>query len=195
MNSGLYRIVNIKNGKFYIGSTDDFKRRKTRHWCDLKKNQHNNQYLQHSWNKHGEASFVFEVYKMVESSQLLAEEQKELTVFVGTNNCYNLRKDAVCPVAVGERRSESVKLKISMSQKGKPRWTEEQKKQMSIDRKGRKHSTETLEKFKNRKSSYENVKKAQLFNVGRKYPKSHRENISNGKLKNGNNSSFSICTN
>jgi len=93
-----------------------------------------------------------------------------------------MRKDAKCPVAIGEKRPQWVIKKISETQKGKPRWTEEQKKQMSIDRTGRKHKPETIIKFMNRKSSYENIKKAQLFNVGRCYSEEHKHNISVGKM-------------
>ena len=93
-------------------------------------------------------------------------------------------KDAKCPIYPGEHRSNEVKKKISLAQKGKPRWTDDQKKQMSIDRVGRKHSPETIKKFKLRTSSFENISKAQQFNVGRNYSHEHKWNISVGKLKN-----------
>ena len=55
---------------------------------------------------------------------------------------------------------------------------------MSIDRKGRKHSLETIEKFKNRpKSCYTGIVKAQEFNKTRTYTPEHCKNISLGKLK------------
>src|ERR1700675_2835422 len=179
MNSGLYKIVNKINGKFYIGSSGDIHRRFSRHILDLKKNRHDNQHLQHSWNKYGESNFTFEIYKPCDSSILLIEEQKELDVWVGNKICYNMRKDAKRPTNIGEKRPLWVVKKYADAQKGKPRWTEEQKKQMSIDRKGRKHSLETIKKFKNRpKSCYTGIIKAKQFNEGRIYSKEHCLNIS-----------------
>ena len=123
--SGLYRIVNKINGKFYIGSSNDINRRFSRHLLDLKKNKHDNQHLQYSWNKYGNDGFMFEVYRTCEPPNLLIEEQKELDCWVDKNECYNMRKNAECPTNIGEPRSEEVKKKISLAQKGKQRWTEE----------------------------------------------------------------------
>ena len=44
MNSGIYKITNLKNNKIYIGRAVDLKNRKWRHWCFL----HPNQYKQSS---------------------------------------------------------------------------------------------------------------------------------------------------
>jgi group I intron endonuclease len=184
MNCGLYKIVNEVNEKFYIGSSDNIPRRFSRHVLDLKKNRHDNQHLQSAWNKYGSEKFVFEIYKECERSLLLEEEQKELNTWVGKVECYNIRKDARRPVSIGEHRSKETIKKISQSQKGKLRWTLKQKRQMSIDRKGRKHTSETIEKFKNRATSYINIKKAQQTNVGRTYSDEHRWNMSIGRMKN-----------
>ena len=112
---------------------------------------------------------------------LIAEEQTELDIHFGKDYCYNLSPSADVSMR-GIPRTNDIKWKISMAQKGKPRWTEEQKKQMSIDRKGKKHKPETIAKFLNRKSSFENIRKAQLFNVGRRYSEEHKHNISVGKI-------------
>ena len=180
---GIYKIENSENGKFYIGSSDDIHRRFGRHISDLRRNKHDNAHLQNAWNKYGEKSFDFEVVRVCSMKDVLLEEQRDLDVCVGRPECYNIRESAECPVAPGSKRPDWVKEKISATQKGKPRWTEEQKKQMSIDRKGRRHKPETIAKFLGRKSAYENIKKAQLFNVGRVYSDEHRKAISIGKMK------------
>lgn len=148
---GLYKIINKVNGKFYIGSSDDIQRRFYRHGFDLLHNKHDNIRLQNAWNKHGKDSFSFEIYRECEPLILLNEEQKELDFWVGKEECYNIRRDAKSPVAIGEHRSEEIKQKISMAQKGRTRWTLEQRQQMCIDRRGRKHKPETIQKFKLRK--------------------------------------------
>ena len=181
---GIYRIRNTKNGKFYIGSSDDIARRwKEGHMSKLGRGIHENPHLQNAWNKYGRDAFAMEVVRECPSSDLLIEEQKDLDVYVGNPDCYNIRADARCIVLPGTHRPDWIKEKISRTQKGKPRWTEEQRKQMSISRKGRKHTPETIAKFMGRKSAYENIKKAQLFNVGRIYPIEHRQAISIGKTR------------
>lgn len=181
--SGIYKIRNTKNEHFYLGSSDDIVRRwKEGHRAKLVRGVHDNPHLQNAWNKYGDTAFVIEVVRVCSKLDLLAEEQKELDLWVGKPECYNIRQDARCIVLPGTHRPDWVKEKISQSQKGKPRWTEEQRKQMSIQRKGRKHSPETIEKFIGRKSSRENIKKAQLFNVGRVYSEEHKTAISVGKI-------------
>ena len=44
MKSGIYKITNKINGKFYIGSAIDFIKRKKEHIYWLKKNNHHNKY-------------------------------------------------------------------------------------------------------------------------------------------------------
>lgn len=56
--SCIYCIENTVNGKKYIGQTKDYISRKRCHIASLKRNDHENSYLQHSWNKYGEAAFV-----------------------------------------------------------------------------------------------------------------------------------------
>lgn len=178
MKCGLYKIVNKTNGKFYIGSSVNMPRRFNSHILDLTKNKHDNQHLQHSWNKYGKDSFIFEVYRTCEPSNLLIEEQKELDCWVGKDECYNMRKDAKCPISPGEHRSNEVKKKISLAQKGKPRFYARGNK-WSL---GRKHTPQTIKKMKNRQSSFNNIQKAQLFNTGRIYSREHCLHIKNSKL-------------
>lgn len=60
METGIYKIQNIKNLKLYIGSTRaSFRKRFTSHKNELRRNSHGNNFLQNSWNKYGEESFVF----------------------------------------------------------------------------------------------------------------------------------------
>ena len=58
---GVYLIRNIKNGKVYVGQTNNLKLRKQNHFADLKANIHHNHHLQNAWNKYGRKNFEFEV--------------------------------------------------------------------------------------------------------------------------------------
>ena len=178
---GIYKIQNKTNGKFYVGSSDNVERRFSRHKLDLSKNRHDNQHLQNAWNKYGETSFDFALVRGCPKSDLLLEEQKDLDAWIGNDLCYNMRKDARCPTAPGSKRPAWVVKKYADAQRGIPRWTEEQKKQMSIDRRGRIHSEETKQRMYGRKSSYQNIKLTQQSNVGRVWSAEHCSNISIGK--------------
>lgn len=56
---GVYKILCTGNGRCYIGSSVNIKKRWGRHVDDLKQNKHHCAYLQRSWNKYGEGAFTF----------------------------------------------------------------------------------------------------------------------------------------
>ncbi len=73
--SGIYRIKNIYNNKFYIGSSKNLHFRKLDHFSALRRNAHSNSKLQNSWNKYGEPNFVFEVLVKTPVEYLLKVEK------------------------------------------------------------------------------------------------------------------------
>lgn len=75
MNSGIYKIVNLQTGKYYVGSTKDFKKRKQTHFSGLKNNYHPNKHLQNAYNKYGKENFKFEIIEYVKEELLLDVEQ------------------------------------------------------------------------------------------------------------------------
>lgn len=85
-NSGIYKIQNICNGKFYIGSTKNLQHRKTNHFAELRRNNHGNKILQNSFNKYKEESFVFEVLEFCEPEERFELEQIYLDVYQPTLN-------------------------------------------------------------------------------------------------------------
>jgi group I intron endonuclease len=98
MARGIYKIINVINNKFYVGSAVDLKRRKTRHFSELRTGKHNNRHLQAAWVKYGEQAFVFVVVEeLPEDADLLAAENVWLKEHVGKDYCYNLGVDAVAP--------------------------------------------------------------------------------------------------
>jgi group I intron endonuclease len=61
LKSGIYKITNIINNKCYIGQSRNIKQRITNHFNQLKRNTHNNKYLQRSYNKYGKDNFINEI--------------------------------------------------------------------------------------------------------------------------------------
>jgi group I intron endonuclease len=99
MARGIYKIINVVNNKFYVGSAVDLKRRKTRHFSELRNGKHNNRHLQAAWVKYGEQAFVFVVVEALpDDADLLAAENVWLKAHVGKEYCYNLGVDATAPM-------------------------------------------------------------------------------------------------
>jgi len=76
--SGIYKIVNKVNGKYYIGSSKNIKRRWSGHKVKLNKNEHFNSHLQNSWNKYGKENFEFLIVEKVSEEKRIETEQKYL---------------------------------------------------------------------------------------------------------------------
>jgi len=115
----IYRITNMANGKFYIGSAESFARREWQHKYYLKRNTHKNPHLQASWNKHGEEMFVFEVLEQIpEVEDQLLWEDKWLRECVGKPDCYNVNTLATAP-RLGLTLSEESRAQLSINRKGK----------------------------------------------------------------------------
>lgn len=98
MTRGIYKIINVVNNKFYVGSAVDLKRRKARHFSELRTGKHNNRHLQAAWVKYGEQAFVFVVVEeLSKDADLLAAENVWLKEHVGKDYCYNIGVDATAP--------------------------------------------------------------------------------------------------
>jgi group I intron endonuclease len=126
--SGIYKIVNRANNKYYVGSSKDIEDRWIQHKADLRNNNHKNDYLQNAWNKHGENNFDFIIVEEIEPTKqkLLEVEQKYLNIVkTEKEKSYNLKF-----VAEGGDISDYSKNKISQFHKGRI-VSEETKKKIS----------------------------------------------------------------
>ena len=57
--AGIYGILNTVNGLWYVGQSQDIRKRWQQHKNGLQKNKHENSHLQAAWNKYGSESFSF----------------------------------------------------------------------------------------------------------------------------------------
>jgi len=138
MASGIYKIINVVNNKFYVGSAVDLKRRRIRHFSELRTNTHGNGHLQAAWNKYGEKSFIFVVVEEVpKGAGLLQAENVWLKQHVGQFYCYNIGAEATAPAlgkfgeqspTWGYRHTEEAIQKIKKASKDRVQTIEEKDK-------------------------------------------------------------------
>ena len=114
--SGIYKIVNKLNGKYYVGSTNHFWNRWRQHRYSLNRNKSNSKHLQYAWNKYGETAFDFAVIEKIPEESLLLIEQKYLDIAkIEQDKCYNTNFLAEKVVFTAEMRKKASDLRI-----GKP---------------------------------------------------------------------------
>lgn len=89
---GIYAIVNTLNGKKYIGSTHNLKKRYRQHFNELRQNIHVNIHLQRAFNKYGRDKFEFWILEHCDDvlDTLLMLEQK----YIDSDGDYNICKVA-----------------------------------------------------------------------------------------------------
>jgi group I intron endonuclease len=93
--SGIYKIINIQNGRMYIGSAKEFKERAKEHFRSLKNNKHHNKFLQNDFNKCGKDAFEFHILEVVNGDKQVRNLKEEYWIYQyhdNQNKCYNIRK-------------------------------------------------------------------------------------------------------
>lgn len=92
LESGIYSITNVLNGKRYIGSAKSFKKRWNRHLIELRKNVHHNIHLQRSYNKYGENILKFEIVELLpyEKDIIIKRENFYMNFLNSKSEGYNI---------------------------------------------------------------------------------------------------------
>lgn len=72
---GIYMIQNNRTGDSYIGSSKTLSRRLRDHFRKLKKGNHENPFIQNSYNKYGKDAFVYTILEFCTEEQLRNREQ------------------------------------------------------------------------------------------------------------------------
>lgn len=100
----VYRIVNLKTKRVYIGSTSNFQVRKHEHFGSLRKGNHHNVFLQSDFKIYGETSFFMEVIcDDFKTRQSMLIREYELILKTKKNN-YNIDTD--CPVVMIQKEGK-----------------------------------------------------------------------------------------
>jgi len=122
--SGIYKIVCTTNGKVYVGSAINVRRRLEGHKSRLNTGHHPNAHLQAAWTKYGASAFVFEIVEAVAPECLLVFEQRYLDSFGAANRerGFNIRIKAESNF--GLKTSDETRAKLSLVGRGKKRSAE-----------------------------------------------------------------------
>jgi group I intron endonuclease len=119
MNTGIYQIRNVVNGKIYIGSAVRLKQRLIGHRTGLDRGDHHNPHLQSAWNKYGAGAFEMRILLFCVADDLLFYEQRCLNAFDAVKRGYNK-----CPVAGNTRgriQSAESLARMAATKRGKRR--------------------------------------------------------------------------
>ena len=114
MKSGVYKITNIINGKFYVGSSINMTKRKYLHFSKLRRKIHDNSHLQSSFNKYGEENFIFSILATCPAIYCIKLEQWFLD---NLNPQYN--KHPLANSSLGTRHNERFKELARINNTGK----------------------------------------------------------------------------
>jgi group I intron endonuclease len=95
MDCGIYRILNKKNNKSYIGSSIKLGNRQYKHFWMLSNNKHDNIYLQKSYNKYGFQFFIFEILERCEENLLFERENFYIKKFNSCNPTFGYNQAEV----------------------------------------------------------------------------------------------------
>jgi len=145
----VYEIRNTVSGKFYIGSSANLYERWRTHKNKLRAGTHPNPKLQASWNKHGEAAFVFIKTAEFDSiDDMCACEEGLINAHIANPLCCNLSlwQDSPMRGVTGEAhpsygRKLTDEEKQVLAEATKRQW------ETSDPRTGHKHSPETRAKI------------------------------------------------
>jgi group I intron endonuclease len=158
IKSGIYAIQNVVDKKIYIGSSKNIRQRKNNHFNRLRKNKHENAYLQNAFNKYGEDNFVFSILLECSIEYIGEEEKKFIALYNSANREWGYN---ICPDIHNKTVSDETRKKLSVLARNR---TAEHRKNLSIGHMGWNPSEETR-------------KRMSLSHIGYIMPEEQRKNI------------------
>ena len=163
--SGVYKIINTVTGDFYIGSSNNVKRRWTEHKCQSTWNKCPNNQLYQDMRKYGLDKFVFEIRAEVEIDKLKETEQQFIEKLKPSYNNYNANGLDV------DRKKEYQK-EYQKTDKGKESRKEAQKKYQKSDK-----GKEAQNKYNKSDKGKEAQKKYQKSDKGKEAQKKYNNQL------------------
>lgn len=149
---GIYIIICTADNSFYIGRSVNYEKRMKDHFRDLRRGNHKNPRMQHTFDKYGEKFFKHELMMILPPDEKIQSyfEKKLIDMYIKKENCLNVNELSCggCIVPMTEER----KMKISISHTGEKAYffgkkRPEHGRKLSIMMKGHKLSDETKRKI------------------------------------------------
>ena len=174
--SGIYKITNTQNGKFYVGSSVQIESRIFRHLSMLRKGAHKNAHLQSAFAMYGEAAFDFSLLEACDKSVLLVKEQHHIDTMLPEYN--------ICKIAgntSGVLHTPESKAKMTAANMGNKRML------------GRTHTEETKQKLRTKavlrshteevKAKISNALRGNTYTLGKKLSCEHVAKVAESSLR------------
>jgi group I intron endonuclease len=181
MTSGVYKIVNPTNNRFYIGSSFDIYGRWQAHKHTLERGVHANIHLQRAFNK-ANCEFLYEIIEECPESSLIEREQYYLDLLIPR---YNIARRAYS--CSGIIRREETKQKIRETLKGYKQ-TDEHRSNIARSQIGKTKTLETKRKIASSKFGSNNpvfktgwdkqIEAMKIVNTGKERTEDTRNTIS-----------------
>ena len=143
---GIYKITNTVTKDFYIGSSNDVKRRLASHKWPSKWKHYPNNPMYLDMQKYGLENFVFEILAEVEVEQLKEKEQQFIETLKPTYNQMNAK-------GLNVERYKETKKEYNKSDKGKESHRKANNKYKKSD-KGKETNRKSCNKYNNQLCSY-----------------------------------------
>lgn len=160
-DSGIYEIVNLRNGKRYVGSAVNFAIRWRQHRRLLNRGEHYSPAMQRAWIKYGPDAFDFRVIRKCGRHELLAAEQDELDRrWPEYNNC------PTAGSSLGRVLSPETRAKIAASKVG-----------LKMPPRSHEHRAKLSEAIKRRPANPERVAKMAATKRGVKLSHEHKAKV------------------
>lgn len=112
--SGIYGIVNLNDGRVYVGQAANIWLRCNQHFNSLRRGDHRNLRLQRAYERDGEASFLFFIIEFCDTTDIDAKETSWISFH---SKRYNICLEGTS--RRGIRASDESKAKMSAAKKGK----------------------------------------------------------------------------
>lgn len=183
--SGIYQIRNTINGKIYVGSSVNLRKRKNGHLSTLRRGIHSSTHLQRAFNKYGEEAFVFEVLELCDVNELEDRETFWIKEKNANNHDYGYNSRIYVESNLGFRHSEESKRKISEARRGKGTG----KRNLSDDTRDflrRKCIEQNLFQYHTEETERKRIESVRKATVGKTLSDEHKENISKRNRGEGN---------
>ena len=172
--AGVYKIVNTREDKVYVGSSARLRKRKYEHFKLLERGKHHNNHLQNSYNLYGKENFKWEVIEELEKTEdletlkknLLEREQYWIDELRAHEEGYN-----ILPIAgstLGRITSEVTKRKLRVVNKGLVPYNKGQKlseEHKDKIRKAHKKITKSEEHANKIREANRNKKRRRVLNI------------------------------